>query len=173
VTNYTYNDSSTAASVTATTNGKWVKSSLDGLGRTVKVEAGYGTTTVSITETVYEPCACSPMGKVKRVSRPYAPGGTPVWTEYWYDQRGRTISVKVPGNTAATTYDYNGNTVKVTDPKSKWKTFTMDGLGRLVQVTEPRPGTGGASLDETYYTYNAFDKLTQRTGQPDTTGSRF
>ena len=65
---------------TATTNGRWVKTTYDGLGRTIKTESGYSTTTVSIADTEYDSCACSPLGKVKRVSQPYAPGGTIYWT---------------------------------------------------------------------------------------------
>jgi hypothetical protein len=42
---------------------------MDGLGRTIKVEAGYGTTTVSIVDTEYDSCGCSPLGKVKRIMR--------------------------------------------------------------------------------------------------------
>ena len=33
---------------------------------------------VSIVETEFGPCACSPLGKMQRVSMPYAPGQTPV-----------------------------------------------------------------------------------------------
>ncbi len=69
---------------------------MDGLGRTIKVETGYDTTTVSIAETEYDSCACSPLGKVKRTSLPYAPGGTVYWTTYTYDCLGRTLSVTQP-----------------------------------------------------------------------------
>ena len=58
------------------TGARWTKAWFDGFGRTIKEEAGTGTTTVSIVETEYDSCGCSPLGKVKRVSRPYAPGGT-------------------------------------------------------------------------------------------------
>ncbi len=100
----------------ATTNGRWVKTTYDGLGRTVKTETGHGTTTVSIVETEYDSCACSPLGKVKRASLPYAPGGTVYWTTYSYDCLGRTLSVTAP-DASATSYVYEGNTVKVTDPR--------------------------------------------------------
>ena len=89
VTDYTY--SNPERTTTATTNGRWTKTTMDGLGRTVKVEAGYGTTTVSIAETEYDSCGCSPLGKVKRVSQPYAPGATVYWTTYSYDCLGRTV----------------------------------------------------------------------------------
>jgi len=66
--------------VTATVNGRWTRSSYDGLGRTLRVETGTGTggsaTVLSIVDTEYVACGCTPMGKVGRVSRPYAPGGT-------------------------------------------------------------------------------------------------
>ncbi len=157
VTSFAYGQTQT----TATTNGKWVKTTTDGLGRTTKVESGYGTTTVSVVETEYAPCACSPLGKVKRVSMPYAPGAAVYWTEYEYDARGRTVKVTPPGNAGYTSYVYEGNTVKVIEPVvTRWKKFTLDALGRLVKVTEPRPGSPG-SVDDTLYSYNALDKLTQ------------
>ncbi|MBK9171363.1 MAG: hypothetical protein IPM24_28455, partial [Bryobacterales bacterium] len=65
---------------TATLAGRWTKTTLDGLGRTVKVERGDGGGTKSIVDTEYAACACSPVGKVKRVSQPYAPGGPVYWT---------------------------------------------------------------------------------------------
>jgi hypothetical protein len=67
---------SSPATTTATTNGRWVKTTMDGLGRTVKVESGHGTTTVSVVETEYTPCACTPLGKMLRTSLPFAPGAT-------------------------------------------------------------------------------------------------
>jgi YD repeat-containing protein len=109
-------------------------------------------------ETEYGPCACSPLGKVSRVSRPYAPGATPVWTSYQYDSRGRTTRVTLPDG-SVTVYEYTGNTVKVTDPAGKWKKQVTDALGNLVQVLEPDPATG-ADLP-TNYTYDMFDRLVQ------------
>ena len=155
VTDYAYNNPE--RTTTATTNGRWTKTTMDGLGRTVKVETGYGTTTVSIAGTEYDSCGCSPLGKVKRVSQPYAPGGTVYWTTYSYDCLGRTVSVAQPGNTGTTTYVYEGNTVKVTSPSGKWKKYTTDALGELVQVTEPDPSLGNV---QTNYTYNVRDQLT-------------
>ena len=52
--------------------------------------------TVTQVDTQYGPCACSPLGKMTRVSLPYAPGGTPVWTTYTYDSSGRTLTVRAP-----------------------------------------------------------------------------
>ena len=75
-TGYVYNDTATPPTRVATTNGRWVKSTLDGFGRTVKMEAGDAVGTKSVVDTVYAPCACSPLGKRKQVSQPHLPGGT-------------------------------------------------------------------------------------------------
>jgi len=95
---------------------------------------------------------------VKSVSRPYAPGATPVWTTYTYDALGRTTRIDLPGATGAVTYAYVGNTTTVTDPAGKWKKYTSDALGNLIQVTEPAPEGG---THETYYTYNVLGQMTQ------------
>ncbi|MGH9960596.1 MAG: hypothetical protein ACREBC_26330, partial [Pyrinomonadaceae bacterium] len=153
----------------ATTNNKWVKSTFDGLGRVIKTETGYSTTTVSIVDTEYDSCACSPGGKVTRVSQPRAPGGTVYWTTNTYDGLGRITSVAHPGGDGTTTYLYEGNTVKLTDPAGKWKKYTSDVFGNLTKVNEPRPG-GGADY-ETNYTYNLHDPLTQ-VSMPRPTGTQ-
>ncbi|HRJ21626.1 MAG TPA: hypothetical protein PLF84_21470, partial [Bryobacteraceae bacterium] len=155
-TQYTYNG---LESTTATTNGKWTKTTRDGFGRTVKVESGHGSTTVSLVETEYAPCACSPLGRAWRVSMPRAPGGPLHWTTYTYDAAGRTLSVTPPGNAGSTTYVYEGNTVKVTDPSGKWKKFETDAFGNLVKVSEP-PASGVDPIVTTYE-YNHFNKLTK------------
>jgi hypothetical protein len=109
---------------TATTGTRIVKTTVDGLGRTVRVETGDSNGTQSMVDTTYDSCACSPLGKVKSVSRPYAPGATPVWTTYTYDALGRTTRIDPPGATGAVTYVYVGNATTVTDPAGKWKKQT-------------------------------------------------
>jgi len=52
-----------------------------------------------------------------------------------------------------------GNTTTATDAAGRWKKYTNDALGQLVQVTEPNPA-GGAAY-ETYYTYNVAGQMTQ------------
>ncbi len=162
-TTYVYNDAERW--VRAVTGTQWTGTTVDGLGRTVKVErgsvAGYPSnpvwTTVSVQETEYGACACSPLGKVKRVAQPHAPGAAVVWTEYEYDALGRTTKVKHPGG-GETRYVYDGDQVTVWDPANKWKTYRQDALGRLVEVREPRPGGG---VYTTSYSYNGLDRLTQ------------
>jgi YD repeat-containing protein len=135
----------------------------DGLGRTVKVETGSGTTVDSIVETEYDSCACSPLGKVKRVSQPYRPGQTPVYTVYGYDALGRTVSVTHPpvsgttGNSGVTTYVYSTNSLVVTDPAGAYKRYYRDAFGNLIWVVDQRPGGGEYG---TGYSYNLLNRLT-------------
>jgi YD repeat-containing protein len=93
VTTYSYTNS--PPTTTATVNGRWTRTTTDGFGRTIKVEAGQTNpaVTVSVVDTEYTPCACSPLGKVKRVSEPHTPFGAVHWTTYNYDPMGRTTSV--------------------------------------------------------------------------------
>jgi YD repeat-containing protein len=104
VTTFTYSGNVT----TATTNSRWVKTTVDGFGRPRLTESGYSGTTVSVVENEYEPCACTPIGKLKRTTRPYAPGGTKYWTTYTYDAPGRTVSVVAPDGASTTAYVYEG-----------------------------------------------------------------
>ncbi|WP_162180005.1 RHS repeat-associated core domain-containing protein [Bryobacter aggregatus] len=153
----TFYYSNSPAFSTATTNGRTTKTYYDGVGRPIKTELYDASGTKSIVETEYDSCACSPMGKLKRSSLPYAPGGTVYWTTYTYDGLGRTLSVAQPNNSGTTTYLYEGNTVKVTSPSGKWKKYEMDAVGRMTLVTEPRPGSGTYT---TNYSYNITGKLT-------------
>src|SRR5215472_13886813 len=53
-------------------------------------------------DTIYAPCACSPLGKVWKVSHPYVSPNTPVYTIYTYDGLGRTVSVQLPDGASTT-----------------------------------------------------------------------
>jgi YD repeat-containing protein len=92
-------------------------------------------------------------------SLPHAPTASPAYTTYTYDGIGRTVSVLAPDGSSTTTYGYQGNTVTVTDPAGKWKTFTMDAFGHLTQVAEPNPA--GGSNYVTSYAYDAWDNVSQ------------
>ncbi|MEQ1948813.1 MAG: RHS repeat-associated core domain-containing protein [Bryobacteraceae bacterium] len=153
---FTYGTTTT----TATVNSRWTRTTTDGLGRTILTEVGTGATTttpVSITETEYDSCGCSPLGKLKRTSLPHASGASALWTTYTYDGIGRTLSVQAPDGASSTTYSYLGNTVTVTDAAGKWKKYSSDAFGHLVQVNEPNPA-GGADY-VTSYTYDILDHL--------------
>jgi YD repeat-containing protein len=148
---------------------RWTKKYMDGFGRTVKVETGYTNngveTKLSTVDTEYEACACTPMGKVKRVSQPY-PSGSPRWTVYAYDELGRVTSVTPPANSGSgagtpTTYTYALNRVTVTEPlppghPARWKRYTMDAFGNLTWVHEPKPGGGEYA---TLYQYTPMNQL--------------
>ena len=149
-TSYTYDDANRVK--TATTGTRWAKTYFDGFGRAIREEAGYSSTTVSKVDTEYDSCGCSPLGKVKRVSRPYTGGSPSAWTTYNYDSQGRVTSVVAADGASTTSYLYQGNRTKVTSPTGKWKWHEMDVAGNLLKVTEPNPA-GGADL-ETTYTYN-------------------
>ncbi len=83
------------------------------------------------------------------------------WTVYTYDALGRTVSVLAPDAGSTTTYEYKGETVKVTDAAGKWKMFTQDAMGNLVQVNEPNPAGGSDYV--TSYEYNMRDQLSKVT----------
>ena len=152
-TNYSY----TATTQTATLGTRWKRTTIDGFGRAVKVENGYGSTTESQTESEYAPCGCSPLGKLKRTSLPHAPNTTAKWTTYTYDGLGRTTSV-MAADGSVTAYAYTGNTVTVVDPAGKWKQSYTDAFGNLIRVEEPNPA-GGANY-VTSYTYTLLNQLT-------------
>jgi len=161
VTNFTYNDNPTPPtppSKTATTNGHWIRTSMDGFGRTIRTETGNSTTTVSTVDTVYLPCGCSPLGKMTKISQPYAPGGAQYWTTNTFDGSGRTVSTQLPDGSSATTYVYQGNTVTVTDPAGKWKKFTVDAFGNVTSVLEP---DATYTTVTTNYSYDVMNHLTQ------------
>src|SRR5260370_36821259 len=98
---------------------------MDGLGRTVKVEKGDASSTQSVTESIYAPCACSPMGKVSQVSQPHAPNASAVWTTYTYDALGRTTAIVKPDG-STTHYAYAATATTVTAAAATRKTFTTD-----------------------------------------------
>ena len=132
-------------------NGRWTQTTNDGLGRPILTKTGYGTTTVSQQETVYGPCGCTPLGKMMKTGILHDPLVAPNYTVYTYYVIGRTTSVKAADGASTTSYQYSGNTVTVTDPALKSKTYKTDILGHLVEVDEPSPsGGGGAGNSATF-----------------------
>ena len=170
-TSYTYNSppysSSTPGTVTITTNGRWTRNTLDGFGRTIKVETGDAGGTKSSAESVYGPCACSPLGKLIQQSMPHVPGGSsPTWTTYTYDGIGRTLSVATVGSdTQGTSYyvyapAWYGLTITTYDPACRAKYFITDAFNNLIGVSEPATSSepSGAA---TYYSVDLLDHLIQ------------
>jgi len=110
-TNYTYGYTTNAWTVTATTNNAvggtshYMTATMDGFGRTVEAQSGNGSTVVSTVDTVYAPCACSPMGKMSQQSEPYTTGAA-VYTTYSYDALGRPVKVLLADGASYTSYIY-------------------------------------------------------------------
>jgi YD repeat-containing protein len=169
ITNYSHSfgPNTQTASISTTVNNNntttthWRKTIFDGFGRTISVQTGHDSTTVNTVDTVYGACGCSPLGKAIKVSMPYGPGETEVWTTYIYDASGRQLTSTAPDGSVTTT-SYSGNSVTTTDPAGAWKTNVMDAFGNIVAVYEPDPTTGTTTSNSpvTNYTYNGANQLT-------------
>ena len=146
-TTYTYTYSAGASTQTATVNGRFQTTTLDGFGRTISVKKGNGTTVVSEVDTIYSPCACSPLGKMSSVSQPYAPGASVYWTVYSHDGSGRTLTIIAADGHSQTQYTYQGNSTTITDAAGKWKTSTVDAYGNLDLDDRAKSSGRGKSHD--------------------------
>ena len=142
-------------------NGRTVKTYVDGLGRTARIEKSDSNSTQSVVETVYDSCGCSAMGKLAKQSMPHAPGTTPVWSAYTYDSLGRVLTMLRPDGQSSSAYAYAGNSVTITDPSGKWKQITRDAYGHIIRVEEPSPKPSSEPNHVTLYTYDTFGHLTQ------------
>ena len=147
VTSYVYNSppfsSSSPATVTIYPNGitgRWTKNTLDGFGRTIKTETGDSISTKGVSEMVYAPCACTPLGKLSQQSMPHAPGASsPTWTTYSYDGIGRTVSAATVGSDTqgTNTYYYSyapyGLYTTAVDPSGTFKYLVTDAFNVSVR----------------------------------------
>lgn len=137
------------------------RSWFDGAGRELRRGAGAGAspTTYDAVATEYDA-----LGRVSRMSNPYLGNtsgiGTPTaWTSNEYDDLSRVKKVTLPDQQTIQT-GYNGSETTVTDQVGRKKRSVVDGLGRLVSVTEQDTTTGSLTVT-TSYTYNAVDDLLQ------------
>jgi RHS repeat-associated protein len=142
----------------------------NGLGQVIQAGTGTGDAPDSydMTATVYDA-----WGRVAKQSNPYlgdasgAPQAsvTQYWTTNTYDELSRVTKVELPDHQFIRT-DYNGGTatggatVIATDTVGRKRKSEVDGLGRLVKVTEQNPANGNLEW-ETSYSYDALDNLTQ------------
>ena len=128
----------------------------DSLGRTIR----------KVTEniegkTVYADAVYNRKGQIISKSEPYFAGDVPLWTEYEYDNAGRTIKEKKPDGATAT-MSYNGLTTSVTDANGNTSSKTYDMDGNLAVSTD---ATGYTVT----YKYDASDRCIQITGPRTTT----
>jgi YD repeat-containing protein len=150
------------------------KSWFDGAGRVIRSGSGKGDSPSSFdaVKILYDS-----LGRGLKQSNPYVGGqtgdGSPsYWTVNTYDILSRVTLVTLPSlpgsgsNTVQTSYAgataSSGAKVTVTDQVGRKRQSEVDGLGRLISVTEMNPATG--QLDETgyktTYSYSGLDNLT-------------
>jgi RHS repeat-associated protein len=141
----------------------------DGSGRVIRAGTGAGDDPDSydMTATIYDG-----WGRVVKQSNPYLgdangnpQGGAQFWTVNTYDELSRVIRATLADNqTIQATYSgataTSGATVINTDTVGRKRKNEVDGLGRLVKVTEQNPANGNLEW-ETSYSYDALDNLTQ------------
>jgi len=163
----TYDDQGTSKVITSR---QW----FDGAGRVIRAGTGPGsvpTSSYDMTATVYDG-----WGRVAKRSNPYPgdadgiplSGVTQFWTTNTYDELSRVTQMTLPdtqtNHTIQTTYygatDTSGARVVVTDTVGRQRKSEVDGLGRLVNVTEQNPANGNLEW-VTSYSYDVLNNLTQ------------
>ena len=145
----------------------------DGAGRVLRAGTGAGSAPNSydMTATIYDG-----WGRVTKQSNPYLgdangnpqSGVTQFWTTNTYDELSRVTQVTLPDtpNNQTIQTEYNGATttsgatVIVTDTVGRKRKSEVDGLGRLVKVTEQNPANGNLEW-ETSYSYDVLNNLIQ------------
>jgi RHS repeat-associated protein len=107
------------------------------------------------------------LGRTKRVTNPYRPwqNETPVWTENFYDDLGRTIKTKTSDNAEVLT-EYAGTSITVTDQSGRKRRSISNAQG-VIRVDEPdEQGELGDVTNPnqpTYYQYNTLGNLVKVT----------
>lgn len=142
----------------------------DGAGRVIRAGTGTGgaPNSYDMTATIYDD-----WGRVVKQSNPYLgdtdgdpqAGVNQYWTVNTYDELSRIIKVTSPDNqfiqmTYGGATETGGATVIVTDRVGRKRKSEVDGLGRLVKVTEQNPANGNLEW-ETSYSYDVLNNLTQ------------
>jgi RHS repeat-associated protein len=139
---------------------------LDGSMRVTRAGTGTGAAPDSydMAATVYDG-----WGRVAKQSNPYSGdtdglGSAGYWTVNTYDELSRVIRVTLPDNQFPDNQfiqtNYNGAAAIVTDTVGRKRRSEVDGLGRLVKVTEQNPANGNLEW-ETNYSYDVLNNLTQ------------
>ncbi len=118
-------------------------STTDGLGRVTQSTDSAGVITAKT------------LDALGRVAKQFNPGDSVNGTTYTYDALGRVLTATYADVSQETT-SYAGDLSTHMDPAGASTTQTVDGLGRILQVTEDPTGLNLA----TTYTYDALDDLT-------------
>ena len=139
----TYDDLGTQKTLTRTTQ-------YDGWGRAIYTVSPTG----AQVNTTYDA-----VGRVISRTNPFQTVGSPgPATTIQYDVANRAVITTLPGGNTIRS-DYAGSAVTVTDQVNRKVKRDVDGLGRLIKVTEPT--STGTLTQETLYSYSLQDKLTQ------------
>jgi YD repeat-containing protein len=133
---------------------------LDGTGRVIRSgsAAGASPTSFDAVKIIYDD-----LGRLRKTANPYTGDsngnttGLPNATVYDYDSLSRIVTVTLPDGSTVTT-SYSGAMVTATDQVGRKRKSQVDGLGRLITVTEQDPSTGALSL-ATNYAYDALNNL--------------
>jgi RHS repeat-associated protein len=140
---------------------------LDGAGRVRRAGTGEGATPSSfdVVKRIYDE-----LGRLRKSTNPYrstrsdgdtnpGPPNLPNATTYDYDVMGRVRTVTLP-DTRTVVSDFTGVETTVTDQVGRKRKSELDGLGRVIRVTEQDPSSGSLSWI-TNYTYDMLDNLKQ------------
>ena len=145
---------------------------MDGAGRVLRSGVGAGSAPASFdaVATVYDS-----LGRASKQSNPYAGdssgnGAPQHWTTNVYDDLSRVKEMLLPDDqpagqrsrvvtTCAGATATVGATVTVRDQVGRERSSEVDGLGRLVKVTEQDPTNNGALSLVTTYEYDVLDNL--------------
>jgi RHS repeat-associated protein len=131
-----------------TTDGLWVDSYLDGLGRTYRTVRKNGTERdVQFADATMNPSADSGW---------FLSSASPQWTSFTYDGLKRMVTLQHP-DTTSRTKRYTVGQITQIDELSHDRSFFTDAYGRTTGIKEHN-GTAYAS---TSYTFDAADQLSQ------------
>ncbi|MDQ3799934.1 MAG: hypothetical protein M3384_10810, partial [Acidobacteriota bacterium] len=145
------------------TNWKTGYTWLDGLGRVIKLQEIDPKGDIFV-ETEYDQ-----MGRAKKVSNPYRPGETKLWTETTFDAAGRVWKVTTPDAAVtettyglATTGNQIGTVVTVKDQSDRQRRSITNAIGKLIRIDE-ETAAGLGAIDSpnqpTLYDYDTLDNL--------------
>jgi RHS repeat-associated protein len=98
------------------------------------------------------------MSRVSSRTNPFLQGGTQYNSSFGYDALGRMTTATLPDNNTITN-TYDGVTVTPRDPVGREMKREVDGLGRVVKVTEE--DASGGLTQETLYSYDLLDRLVE------------